>query len=623
MTGWPTDGRLAGGGRHRRSLADGATATTSRLPISAVALSAAAGVLVAAAAYAAGRLGYASSRAADLAYWLGQALIVIPVAYRLLSRKFLAASETAALVVVLTVAEYLLKLCYSPIGFTFADELAHWRSTVNLLNTGKPFTINYMLPISPRYPGLEEVTSAVTSLTGLSVFASGLIVAGVAHLLFVCLLYVLFRHISGRRLAGVAVLIYSSNPDLPYFDSMFAYQTLAVAFFGLALLAAWRLAARQADGHRAGWLTVAILAILATVVTHHATSFMLVVALVLVSAGSVLAGDRRSAAWLATLALVSGGALVCWVAFVAPGTVSYFQPAVAGVVQSLRALLAGRFLAAPSAPAGPLGNQVLAAAAALTMSALLPTGWWQVWRHYRRQPWVVGMAIGSLGWYVIIVIRFVTADGSELAGRAATFVFIPASLITAIAGVRLIRAGFLRWRASVVAAAALVVALTLLFDGLVNGWPPYWERLPGPHQVAGFERSVGAQEIATGRWALGALGPGNRFATDLGNYPVLGSYGDQNPLRDVAYLYTSPVYTRSDALRAQAQAVRYVLVDWRLARSLPADGKYFPVDPDAGKYTHPLPVRDLAKFSHIPGVARVYDSGNIVIYDLGGAEHAP
>ncbi len=115
----------------------------------------------------------------------------------------------------------------------------------------------------------------------------------------------------------------------------------------------------------------------------------------------------------------------------------------------------------------------------------------------------------------------------------------------------------------------------------------------------------------------------SRFATDLGNYPVLGSYGDQNPLRDVAYLYTSPVYTRSDALRAQAQAVRYVLVDWRLARSLPADGKYFPVDPDAGKYTHPLPVRDLAKFSHIPGVARVYDSGNIVIYDLGGAEHAP
>ena len=266
---------------------------------------------------------------------------------------------------------------------------------------------------------------------------------------------------------------------------------------------------------------------------------------------------------------------------------------------------------------------MLAAAAALTMSALLPTGWWQVWRHYRRQPWVVGMAIGSLGWYVIIVIRFVTADGSELAGRAATLVLHTRQLDNRHCRRPPDSRRIFRWRASVVAAAALVVALTLLFDGLVNGWPPYWERLPGPHRFAGFERSVGAQEIATGRSALGALGPGNRSATDLGNYPVLGSYGDQNPLRDSRTCTRHPSTPGQSALRAQAQAVRYVLVDWRLARSLPADGKYFPVDPDAGKYTHPLSVRDLAKFSHIPGVARVYDGGNIVIYDLGGAEHAP
>jgi hypothetical protein len=578
---------------------------------------------VAAAAYSAGRLGYANSRAADLAYWLGQALILIPVASRLLSLKYLTASETAGLVVVLTVAEYLVKLCYSPTGFSFVDELAHWRSTVNLLHTSKLFTVNYMLPIGPRYPGLEEVTSALASLTGLSVFVSGAIVAGVAHLLFVCLLYVVFRHIGGRRLAGVAILIYSSNPDLPYFGSMFVYQTLAVVFFGLALAAAWRVAERRPAGGRAGWLTIAILAITATTVTHHFTSFMLVTALVLVSLGSLLARDRYSAAWLAALALVSGGVIVCWVKFIAPGTVGYFQPAATGLLQGFRALLAGRFVAASTTPAGPLANQALAAAAALAMSALLPAGWWQVWRRYRRQPWVVGMAIGSLGWYIIVAIRLVTVGGNELAARAAVFVFIPASLIAAIAGVWIIRAGFLRWRASVVAAAALVCALTFLFNGLVNGWPPYWERLPGPHQVAGFERSVGPEEIAAGTWALGALGPGNRFATDLGNYPALGSYGDQNPLRDVAYLYTSSWYTPADGLRVQAHGVHYALVDWRLTRSLPADGKYFPVDPRAGKYTHPLPLLDLTKFGRIPGASRVYDSGNIVIYDLKGAGRAP
>ncbi len=49
---------------------------------------------------------------------------------------------------------------------------------------------------------------------------------------------------------------------------------------------------------------------------------------------------------------------------------------------------------------------------------------------------------------------------------------------------------------------------------------------------------------------------------------------------------------------------------------LPASGQYFPVDPNVGKYTRPLPLAGLTKFNQVPGVARIYDSGNIVIYDL-------
>jgi hypothetical protein len=589
-----------------------------------VALSAAMGVLVVAVAYTAGRLGYASSPWADRAYWLGQALIVIPIAMRLLSRRSVAAAETAALVIVLATAEYVLKLCYSPLGFTFVDELEHWRSTVNLLHTGRLFTVNYALPISPRYPGLEEATSALASVTGLPVFASGLIIAGVAHVLFVGLLYVLFRHISRSNwIAGVAVLIYASNPDLPSFDSMFIYQTLAVAFFGLALLAAGRVTARQPTRDRVGWLTVGLLAIAATVITHHATSFMLVATLALVAAASLLLGDRRSAAWLAAFTLVSAAAMAGWVLRIAPQTVSYFSPTLTGILRGLRVLLNGGPFPVPTAAAAPPGNQALAAVTVLAMTALLPAGWWQVWRHYRRQPWIVAMAVGSASWYAIVAVRLLVADGSELAARAGTFVYIPASLIAALAVTRLMSSKFRSWRAPAVAAAAVVLALTLMFDGLVNGWPPFWERLPGGHQVAGFERSVGPEEIAAAQWALRSLGPGNRFAVDLGNYAVLGSYGDQDPVRNVAYLYTSPTYTAADARQTQVLAVHYALVDWRLTRSLPVDGKYFPMDPQAGHYTRPLPAADLAKFGRLPGAARIYDGGNIVIYDLRGGQDAP
>ena len=76
-------------------------------------------------------------------------------------------------------------------------------------------------------------------------------------------LYLLFREVSGsHRVGGVAVLYYASNPLFTSFDSMFVYQTLALAFLGLTLLTAWRLASPETDGQRAGWLVLGGLTIL-------------------------------------------------------------------------------------------------------------------------------------------------------------------------------------------------------------------------------------------------------------------------------------------------------------------------------------------------------------------------
>jgi hypothetical protein len=626
--GRPRDGQFPASGREGRA-ASTAPART-RLPVCVVALIAAVGVLVVAAAFTAGRLGHANSPWAHGAYWLGQVLIVVPVAARLLSRRNLGAGEAVTLVVVLTVAEYLVKICYSPTGFTFGDELAHWRSTVDILQTGKLFQANDLLPISPHYPGLEEVTAALVSISGLSVFVAGLIVVGVAHLLFVLVLYLLFHRIShSHRIAGVAVLLYVSNPLFQSFDSMFVYQTLALAFFGLTLLATQYLSAGKTVSDRGGWLTIAVLAAFATAVTHNVTSYVLVTALVVITLGSLFAQSRPSAAWASVLALVASAAFTGWIVFAAQATASYLGPAVASALQSLRDVFAGAHSggAAPAA-VGPLGNQALSAVTVLAISVLVPVGWWQVWRYYRGQPWVVAMAVGSVSWYVVVAIRLFVADGSELAGRAATFVYIPVGFIAALAVIRLTDSS-LRWRviranvrrrAPLVVAVAVAGATIFVFDGLANGWPPYWERLPEPHQVAGAELSVGPLEIASAQWAEAQLGPGNTFATDEGDFAVLGGYGDQNPLSNVAFLYTSPTLTKSDIQQAADQAIRYILVDQRLSESLPASGSYFAGD--SAQYTRPLPQADLTKFNHVPDVARIYDSGNIVIYHLGEVDYA-
>ena len=345
----PSDGPLAASGRHGR--AANISISRPRLPVSVVALSAAVGVLVVAAAYTAGRLGYASSPWANRAYWLGQLLIIAPVAARLLSRRHLGVGETVTLLVVLVVAEYLVKICYSPASFTFGDELMHWRSTVNILQTGQLFRPNDLLPISPLYPGLEEVTAALVSISGLSVFAAGLIVVGVAHLLFVLLLYLLFQLIShSHRIAGVAVLLYASNPLFQSFDSMFVYQTLALAFLGLTVLAAKHLASGDTTSDRGGWLTIAVLAAFGTVVTHNVTSYILVAVLEVITLGSLVTRSRLSAAWASLLALVASAAFTAWVVFVAPGTLGYVEPVVASALQAFRDVFVGVHSSASAAP---------------------------------------------------------------------------------------------------------------------------------------------------------------------------------------------------------------------------------------------------------------------------------
>src|ERR1700751_1539131 len=206
----------------------------SRIPISVITLIVMIGVFVSSMGYADGRTGATPNNPHGVVlYWLGQVLILVPVAGRMLSRRPLSNGGTITLITVVTVAEYFLEVNYSPLGVAFNDEFLHWSGTTNMLATGKLFEVNYGLPIGTYYPGIEEVTSALISATGLSVFEAGLIVAGLAHLLFLLFLYLAFCvAIRSHRIAGIAMLLYFSTQSLTSFNSMFIYETLALTFLG-------------------------------------------------------------------------------------------------------------------------------------------------------------------------------------------------------------------------------------------------------------------------------------------------------------------------------------------------------------------------------------------------------
>ena len=54
------------------------------------------------------------------------------------------------------------------------------------------------------------------------------------------------------------------------------------------------------------------------------------------------------------------------------------------------------------------------------------------------------MMIGCLGWFFDLGIRLGTPDGQELAGRAATYIYIPVSVLAALALTRLVNSGPVR-----------------------------------------------------------------------------------------------------------------------------------------------------------------------------------
>jgi hypothetical protein len=587
------------------------------------ALVASLGVLLVALAYRGGRLG---TQGAIVLYWAGELLIFVPIAARLLWRRPRTSLETIGLIVLLAAGLYLVKVCYSPAEFRFPDELQHWRTAQDILDSGRLFLPNFSLPISPFYPGLESVAVALVAVSGLSLFVSGLLVAGIAHLLLVCLIYLLARSISGSETVGaVTAVLYATTAHFQFFDSMFVYLAFALPFFLLAVLAAQRLSDPARTGSVIGWMVVGILSVATVAVSHHVTSAVLTLTLLSIAGVWALStGHRRAARWPLLLGMASLGISSAWMGLVASDTLGYLGPSLDSIVAGFRGLFSGVESEAGATLTGPAVERVISMAAVALTGALIPVVAWPVWRRERGNGWLTVAAIGSLSYYGVVGVRLVSTDGPELAGRAMTYAFLPVSLLLALLlgrGVDGFSTGWGR-RRLLVWAGSLTGAVLLFVAGIVGGWPPHWERLPGGYQAGAFESSIEEQGKAAARWTASHLGPANRIGADTTNLTLQSTYGGQDAVGGVAPLYYSSGFASTDISLVAETSLRYLLVDLRLSRFLPISGSYFAADPLANRHTTPIPLEALQKFDGITGIRRMYDGGSIVVYDLRGSSYA-
>ena len=234
---------------------------------------------------------------------------------------------------------------------------------------------------------------------------------------------------------------------------------------------------------------------------------------------------------------------------------------------------------------------------------------------------VIPLALGvaSLAYGATLPLRLLPS-AAEVSSRSAEFLFLAIAFVLTLGPVQRWLSGVVSWRRS----AAVTLWATILFTGgFILGSGPSWARLPGPYLVSADLRTIEPESIAAAKWALAYLGPGNRVAADRVNGLLMVSYGLQRPLTDVGdQLDVSPMYFSSE-FGEQAQAIldkghiRYVIVDYRLSTGLPRVGVYFQsVEPSAYLHKTPIPREALAKFDQLPNMRRVFDSGDVVIFEV-------
>ncbi len=590
-------------------------------------LTSALGILSVAYAYNISRNG---TRGGDIFLWLGLLIIFVPAVVRLISP---AASrfERLSLLCVIGICFYLVKVMFSPLYFSYFDEFLHWRTADDIVSSGHLFSSNGLLPVSPFYPGLEIVTDAFAKLSGLSTFISGTIVVGIARLSLIFALFMLYEFITkSARIAGIATVIYATNPHYLFFDAQFAYESLALP---LALCMLFLMARSETAKSNRRWITFAAWLILGTVVvTHHVTDFffdglfILWVAIYLFRRPATL--PRSSLACTALLAIVLS---LAWINLPGNPVVAYLSPYFEGALSELGHVLAGTSSARPlfaaySGPTTPLWQRVLALSSVGLIALCLPFGLLCLWQRYRSNALMLALGITSLLYPLSHLFRF-TNFGSELPDRAAALLFIPIACVLAVFITQFWPTKHLSWKHITLITWAIVV---LFLGGFILGSGPPKELLPGPYVVAADTASIEPEGIQAATWAHFYLGPNNRIATDRTNELLMGTFGDQyivspsdSKLDEEAIFFSATLGSYGVSVLQQAH-VRYLVIDLRLSKALPQVGFYFDEgEPDAFQHTTPMSIEALTKFNTIPQVNRVFDSGDIVIYDVGGLINAP
>jgi hypothetical protein len=569
-------------------------------------------------------------------FWLGILAIVAPVALRIAFGR-ITRTEAIGLVLVLGIGFFLTKLAANPAFFKSFDELIHYRTAADVMRTNHLYSENSMLPVSPLFPGLEIVTTAVAKMTGMGITTSGLILIGVARALLMCALFLLMHELlRSARLAATATVLYAGCSTFFGFDIQYAYESLALPLaFVLFYLVARLTRTRRAQPAPRRVTAIAALIVLAIVLTHHLTAYttaglLLVWTTVHLFTTGPTSRERNPLLITVPMIIVAG----IWALAVATDVFDYLGGPIGSAVQGLRDIFNGapgprRPFEAASGSQANRAEQGVGGIGTLVTIALTLIGLVTLRARGPRRSLTPILAVMALLYPASLALRF--AQGAwEASNRASSFLFIGVAFVASVALWWWRRSGAPSTLRRAVAAGAMIL---IPITGITVG--SGFERMPRPYQVGAGELSVDPHQLETARWAKRELGPDNRIAADRTTTAVMNAYGLQHVITSlnddvvVSPIFLSPVVGNYERSLIREGSIAYLAVDRRIEGSTtPRDGEFYEqweraLYPGAYSGTKPVDAKTLEKWDTVDGVDRVFDDGSIVLFDVQAVRDAP